>query len=189
MKSKDIKDIVRTAVLLFLICAAAAGILAAVNSVTAPKIAEAAAAAAERSKAEVLPGAASFEELTLANGSVCWKGTSQDGSALGYVFNTSASSYGGKVEIMTGIDANGVVTGISLLSINDTPGLGMNAKKPEWQAQFTGTNGELTVVKGGNAGENEINAITSATITSKAVTSCVNAAREGFNEITAKEGE
>lgn len=189
MKSKDVKDIVRTAVLLFLICAVSAGILAAVNSVTAPKIAEASVAAAEKSKAEVLPGAVSFEELTLEDGSVCWAGKAEDGSILGYVFNTSASSYGGKVQLMTGIGADGAVTGISILAINDTPGLGMNAKKPDWQQQFTGTNGELTVVKGGGAGENEINAMTSATITSKAVTACVNAAREGFNEITAKEGE
>lgn len=189
MKSKDIKEIARTAILLFLICAVSAGILAAVNSVTAPKIAEASAAAAEKSKAAVLPGAVSFDELTLEDGSVCWSGKAEDGSVLGYVFDTSASSYGGKVELMTGIGADGAVTGISLLSINDTPGLGMNAKKPDWQQQFTGTDGELTVVKGGNVGTNEINAITSATITSKAVTSCVNAAREGFNEITAKEGE
>lgn len=189
MKGKDKKDIARTAVLLFLICAVAAGILAAVNSVTAPKIAEASAAAAEKSKAEVLPGAASFEELTLADGSVCWCGKDADGNITGYVFDTSASSYGGKVELMTGIKADGTVTGISILSINDTPGLGMNAKKEDWQQQFIGTDGDLNVVKGGIAGKNEINAITSATITSKAVTSCVNAAREGFNEITAKEGE
>lgn len=188
MNGKDIKEIARTAILLFLICAVAAGVLAGVNYVTAPKIAEAAAAAAEKSKAEVLPGAASFEELTLTDGSVCWCGKAEDGSVLGYVFDTSASSYGGKVELMTGIDADGVVTGISILSINDTPGLGMNAKKPDWQAQFTGTDGELTVVKGGNAGTNEINAMTSATITSKAVTACVNAARAGFDEINAKEG-
>lgn len=188
MKSRDIKDIARTAILLFLICAAAAGALAGVNSVTAPKIAAAAAAAAEKSKAEVLPGAASFEELALSDGGVCWRGKAEDGSVLGYVFDTSASSYGGKVELMTGISAEGAVTGISILSINDTPGLGMNAKKPDWQAQFTGTDGGLTVVKGGNAGKNEINAMTSATITSKAVAACVNAARAGFDEINAKEG-
>lgn len=189
MKGKDVKEIARTAILLFLICAVAAGVLAAVNSVTAPKIAEASAAAAEKSRSEVLPGAAAFEELTLSDGSLCWRGSGEDGSVIGYVFDTSASSYGGKVELMTGIRADGTVTGISILSINDTPGLGMNAKKADWQEQFIGTNDELTVVKGGGAGENEINAMTSATITSKAVTACVNAAREGFNEITAKEGE
>lgn len=189
MKSKDIKDIARTAILLFLICAVAAGILAAVNSVTAPKIAESAAAAAEKSKAQVLPGAAAFEEAELSDGTVCWRGKAQDGTLLGYVFDNSASSYGGKVELMTGISTDGKVTGISILAINDTPGLGMNAKKADWQQQFIDTNGELTVVKGGGAGENEINAMTSATITSKAVTACVNAARAGFEEISAKEGK
>lgn len=187
MNGKDIKDIARTALLLFLICAVAAGILAGVNLVTAPKIKEGAIAAAEKSRTEVLPDAASFEEITLSDGSVCWCGKTADGTVAGYVFDTSASSYGGKVELMTGIDAEGRVTGISILAISDTPGLGMNAKKTEWQQQFIGTDGDITVKKG-DAGTNEINAITSATITSKAVSACVNSARAGYNEITAKEG-
>lgn len=189
MKGKDAKEIIRTALLLFLICAVSAGILAAVNSVTAPKIAESSAAAAEKSKAEVLPEAKSFEDITLSDGTVCWCGKAEDGTTAGYVFDTTASSYGGKIELMTGINADGVVTGISILTINDTPGLGMNAKKTEWQEQFSGTDGELTVGNDSETGKNQINAITSATITSRAVTACVNTAREYYNEILTGEGK
>ena len=189
MKNKDTKEIVRTALLLFLICAVAAGILAGVNLITAPRIAEAAAQAAQSSKASVLPVAASFEDVTLSDGSVGYRGLNENGDCVGYVFSTSASSYGGKLQLMTGFDTNGVVTGISLLGISDTPGLGMNAKKAVFQSQFMGTDGELTVIKSGTAGKNQIQAITSATITSTAVSSCVNTARQYFNELNAaKEG-
>lgn len=186
MKDKGIKEIFRTAILLFLICAVCGGILAGVNYVTDPLIKSSALAAAEKSKTQVLPAAKTFEELTLKDGTVCWTGKDRDGTVAGYVFNTSASGYGGKIQLMTGIDVNGAVTGISILSISETPGLGMNAKKADWQNQFMGTEGELTVIKNSQAQENEINALSSATITSKAVTACVNSAREGFNEITGK---
>ena len=181
MNGKDIKVIVKTAVSLFLICAVAAGILALVNNVTAPKIAENSEKSATEARQTVLPDAESFEEFTLSGGETGYKGI-KNGKVIGYVFTTTANSYGGELEVMTGFDKNGTITAISILSIDDTPGLGMNAKKESFYGQFSGLSGELAVNKDGG----EIVAITSATITSRAVTKAVNAATALYNE--AKEG-
>lgn len=73
--------------------------------------------------------------------------------------------------------ADGTVSGIEFLTITETAGLGMNAQKPEWKAQYAGKNvEEFSVTKSGASADNEINAISGATITSNAVTGAVNAA-------------
>ena len=171
MKGKDMLSIIKTALSLFLICAVAAGALAYVNSVTAPTIASNSAAAADKARGEVLPEADGFEEKAAPDGTVYYAAL-KDGETVGYVFTTSAKGYGGDVEIMTGIDAEGRITGVSILTINETPGLGMNAKKDGFRDQFKGKSGVLAVNKDGG----EIVAITSATVTSRAVTNAVNQA-------------
>ena len=100
------------------------------------------------------------------------------GSDLGYVINSySNDSYGGKVSISVGIKDDGSITSIGFREISDTPGLGLKAKEDPFRTQYDGKSAsELTVVKGGNAGDAEINAISGATITSNAVTNAVNAA-------------
>lgn len=55
---------------------------------------------------------------------------------VGYVFSTKASSYGGPIQVMTGISKDGKVTGVVLVSTSDTPGLGLNAQKPEFRDQY-----------------------------------------------------
>lgn len=184
MNGKDIKVIIKTAVSLFLICAIAAGILAYVNSITSPVIAENNEKAANEARMTVMPEAVDFEEITLeieGKESTGYKALSDNGDTIGYVFTTSANSYGGALQVMTGFDSEGVITGISILSIDDTPGLGMNAKKESFYSQYAGktaiSGGEpqyLAVDKDGG----DIQAITSATITSRAVTSAVNTASD-----------
>lgn len=102
----------------------------------------------------------------------------KSGSVLGYVVTShSNDSYDGLVQILVGINADKTIKGIEMLELNDTPGLGQRAEEPEFKGQFAGKSGEsLTVTKSGNAGEGEINAISGATITSRAVTNAVNAA-------------
>ena len=181
MNGKDVKSILITALSLFLICAVAAGALAYVNSVTAPTIAANAAAAADKARGEVLPEADGFEEQTAPDGTVYYLGKS-GADAVGYVFTTSAKGYGGDVSVMTGVDTEGKVAGISILEINETPGLGMNAKKDDFRNQYAGKSGELAVNKDGG----EIVAITSATITSRAVTKAVNEALALYESVAVK---
>ena len=79
------------------------------------------------------------------------------------------------------------MTGVSILSIDDTPGLGMNAKNESFRGQYLQDvpAAGFEVVTDGGAGEGEINALTGATITSKAVTTAVNEAVSQFNNLKA----
>ncbi len=101
------------------------------------------------------------------------------GEAIGYIFNvTTSQGYGGDIEFTLGIESDGTLCGYSILSIGETAGLGMKAKDdPDWGTQFDGIPGTaFDVVKdgSGSSDDTKINAISGATITSKAMTGAVN---------------
>ena len=106
------------------------------------------------------------------------EGTDASGAAVGYVINSlSNDSYGGAVKISVGFDADGMITGVGIREINDTPGLGLKAKEPKFKDQYIGKNVDtLVVTKTGASADNEIDAISGATVTSNAVTNAVNTA-------------
>lgn len=108
-----------------------------------------------------------------------------NGEAVGYVITTtSGKGYGGDIQISVGIANDGTVTGMEILSIAETAGLGMNADKPEFKAQYADKAvDEFVVTKTGAADEDEIDAISGATITSNAVTNAVNSAVAYFNNV------
>ncbi len=102
-----------------------------------------------------------------------------DGDNVGYVINvTSHGGYGGDITFSIGVDEDGSIEGISITSIDETPGLGMNAKTdPTWLPQFYGQDSDTEFVLGDN-----VQAISSATFTSKCVTRGVNAGMAYYNE-------
>lgn len=95
----------------------------------------------------------------------------------GYVITaTDGDGYGGDIQITVGITADGTVNGISILSISETAGLGMKATEPAFYEQYQGKQTDKFVVsKDGGDGE-PIDALSGATVTSRAVTGAVNAA-------------
>ena len=95
----------------------------------------------------------------------------------GYVVTaTDKEGYGGDIKITVGITADGTINGISILSISETAGLGMRPTEPAFYEQYQGKQAEKFVVsKDGGDGE-PIDALSGATITSRAVTGAVNAA-------------
>lgn len=102
-----------------------------------------------------------------------------DGADAGYVVTCLAKGYGGSVTLALGIDGEGAVKGIQIMDCsNETPGLGQNSTNSDWNSQYVGmdTTQEIAVVKDGtgSAESGTINAISGATITSKAVTRAVN---------------
>lgn len=189
-KGKEKKDSAAKAILLpalalLLIAGVSSFLLAYVNSVTAPVIAEQEKAATAQAMSAVLPQAAEFSEQTAADGYTYSEATDESGNIVGYVLTTAASGYGGEISVMTGIDMTGAITGIQILTINETPGLGMKAQEESFLSQFLGKSGSLTLSK--NASGDEIQALTGATITSTAMTEAVNAALDGWQEITGGE--
>lgn len=167
--------IARLGIVLFLITAITAGLLGAVNALTKDKIAEIAVSRTQTAMAEVLPGADSFVELPLTGeepGIVTGisEGITSDQETVGYVVQCEPSGFGGVISMVVGVDPSGVVTGVKITSLSETAGLGSKAKSEPWfLEQFTGKSGQLAV-------GTDIDALTGATVTSKAVTNGVNAA-------------
>lgn len=186
MKNSKAKEIIVPAVSLFLICVVVTALLALTNAVTAPKIDALAVETQEASKKQVLSSAASFsEEKQVKKDGVSYTyydGLASDGRVMGYVFVTSAKGYGGDISVMVGVLGDGTVAGINILSINETAGLGMNAKNQSFLDQFLGKSGEIGVAKN-NPSDTEIQALTGATITSSAMATAVNTALSLYAEI------
>lgn len=103
-------------------------------------------------------------------------------NVLGYVISVvDHEGYGGDIAFLVGIQNDGTVNGISFLTINETAGLGMKAKNPEFKDQFNGKLVDKFVyTKSGAVADNEIDAISAATFTTKAVTNGVNGALDFF---------
>ena len=175
------KNILVPTIALFIICLVATTLLAFANSVTAPIIEELAVQTEMESRKKVLTLAEEFTDES-SNGVSYALGVDKDGKEIGMIFTTTAKSYGGEILVMTGVDMDGKVSGVELLSINDTAGLGMNADSDDFKSQFVGKSGEIGLNKN-NPADNEIQALTGATITSKAVTNAVNIALELFEEV------
>lgn len=186
----------KDALILFAITLVSGTALGAVYGITKDPIDKAKNAAKYAAYQEVLPAAAEFDEEGMkekikasaddlmaqgwGNVYIDSAAAAKDasGNAVGYVISsTSKDGFGGEVKITVGIDGENKITGIAFLSLSETPGLGMNAQNPEFAGQYAGKEAQpLTVVKGGGAGDAEINAMSGATITSSAVTNAVNAA-------------
>lgn len=170
----NIKEVLKPTAILFVICVVVSAALAGTNLLTRDRIAQAQAQKAEESRLIVLPEAESFEER---DGH--YAGLDGSGNTVGYVFETEGKGYGGSVNVMTGISAQGSITGVVILSHGETPGLGANAEKEDFRDQYKQPVSNVTaieVVKYQTPAEGQIQAMTGATITSTAVTNAVNQA-------------
>ncbi len=186
------REIVKLGLILFIITAIAATLLAVANNATSDLIAQVQEQESNKARQEVLPSADTFmpldenefNSIVAENNKVkeVYVGKDSAGELVGYTLKTVASGYGGDIEIITGISAEGNVTGMKVVSHSETPGLGANSEKLEFRNQFVGksTSSNISVVKSAPK-DNEIQAISGATITSKAVTGGVNMAIDVFN--------
>lgn len=107
------------------------------------------------------------------------------GNELGYVFGiTSQEGYGGEISLSLGVSIDGTFLGYEILSISETAGLGMNATTDEFKDQFYGKNvSRFSYTKTGKSADYEVDAISGATITTKAVVNAVNAGLACFEKI------
>ncbi len=166
--------VLRISLTLLLITAVVAGALAAVNHITAPIIAAAKEAKLQAAVGEVLHGGG--EEIPFdkaANPLV----SAVYASEAGYAVQVQPAGFGGAITMMVGVDKAGNVRNIAIVSHTETAGLGDVAAKDNdagnaFRGQFAGLSGTLAVTKDGGT----VDAITGATITSRAVTAGVNAA-------------
>ena len=106
------------------------------------------------------------------------EGKDDSGETIGYVISVQSSeAYDGTLDLSVGIGSDGTVKGVEMLSISETAGLGMKADEAEFKDQYKDKNVEsFSVTRTGEDGDNMIDAISGATITSNAVTNAVNSA-------------
>lgn len=170
------------------ICLIVSLALSSTNAVTKDKIEQINAQNTKKAMSRVLKAETYTEKTLEVDGKEITYYEACDGNSVkGFIFITTANGYGGEVRVMTAI-SDGVPRSIKAIEIldvsNETPGLGQNASQEKFYGQFSGMSGNLSVVKSGaDSSAGEINAVTGATITSRAVTKAVNEALDLCKEI------
>jgi electron transport complex protein RnfG len=193
----DTKSMIKNALILFAITLVAGILLGLVYQVTKEPIAYQEKLAQDKANQSVFATASTFNdeavdeakaaEVAAAHGGVVIESVKSavdgSGNVLGYVIQVKSKGYGDFIEYTVGITNESKVNGISIISIAETPGLGMNAEKVI-VPQFADKDAQqFTVAKNGQVSDpnTQIEAISGATITSKAVTEGVNAAVSYFD--------
>ena len=173
MKTESmVKFVLRLALTLLAITAVVAAALAGVNSITAPAIAELNAQKTQEAIELVLPGGGEEIDFPAADlVAKVYKGEN------GYAVQTTPGGFDNTITMMVGVDAEGKVLGISIIKHTETAGLGAVAAAgtpagENFRGQFVGASGSVSVTKDGGT----MDAITGATITSRAICVGVNAA-------------
>lgn len=185
------KEMMKNTVIMLVITLVAGLVLGFVYQITKDPIAAQNARKKQEACQEVFQDAAGFEQITVAKiDDALWAGEGyaqesvdevmsaldDSGSLLGYVITvTTKEGYGGDIQFAVGVRMDGTVNGISILKISETAGLGMRAEEV-LQPQFADKQTEkFEYTKSGATSENQIDAISGATITTNAVTNGVNA--------------
>ena len=172
MKTEStVKFVLRLTLTLLLITGVVAAALAGVNAITKDAIAANQEKKTQEALAVVLPEAGDLQKMELTGDAGIVSEVYSDGE--NFAVKVLPSGFDGTITMMVGI-SDGTVTGISVISHTETPGLGavaaaQNAKGEAFRGQFVGQSGTLAV-------GNQIDAMSGATITSKAVVTGVNAA-------------
>jgi electron transport complex protein RnfG len=198
---KPLRDIIKPTIVLFLICTIVTMALALTNFATKDAIASQVRMQEETARKEVFSDAEDFEEIqelesilsAEEDGRLVKKAYNclKDGEVIGRVYSVESKGYGGFISIAVGIDNSGKTTGVKIVSHSETPGLGSKAKDEPFISQLVGISPKepLTVVKIGGSKEEEIDAVSGATISSKAVVKAVQDAIDIDSEIKKRRGD
>ncbi len=170
--------------ILLLICVAASGTLAFVNKKTAPIIQGIATQEQQSAMLFVLPSAKTFSKQTAGEFSY-FLAKNENDTIIGYVFIASEYGYSSDVKTVVGLKKDFSVNSIKIIAQAETPGLGANCEKRQWQDQFEGKKfSQIAVEKDGG----QIVSITGSTITSRAVASSISAGIKLLEAAVVQEG-
>lgn len=175
------KALIKSIVVLTVICLVISGALAVVNSFTEPVITAAAAERENASRQTVLPAASTFEQLSVENlpdaVTGAYVGLDASGQTVGYVFTAGGKGFDGTIVVMTAIGTDGRIVQVATIDVtSETATLGGQTAKESYTGQYTGKDAALEGV----------DAISGATITSEAYEACVQAAFAAYDAV--KEG-
>ena len=191
MPKINAKDILIPTVALVLICGVSTALLATTNEITKEPISQAEAQTKQTSMNSVSPdGTVEYEPVSIDDSSAeCYRAKDASGKVIAYAVSTSAKGYGGTIKIMTGFDVKGNIIGVNVYdNSTETPGLGAKTSEDVFSDQFKDRSSEngFTVAKDAdkNPGKDPVDAVTGATISSRAVVKAVNQAVEIFNQVS-----
>ncbi len=174
---KKISDVATPTAVLAIICVVVTLALSSANLLTEDTIAELQLKKEKEAMAKLMDGEYEEATETIKDAEVTYNIVKKDGKIIGYIFKTSAKGYGGEISVMTAINPDASVASVEILDASgETPGLGQNVTKESFYTRFIGMSGDIVAAKAGTANKenNEIDAWTGATISSKAVTEAVN---------------
>lgn len=172
----SVKFILGITVKLLLISVVTALLLACVNALTENRIAENIAKEKEDAIAAIFPSADANSSVELeAEGINALYLVYSNDKAIGYTAEVAPLGFGGEITLMVGVNVNGEVTGVKLISHSETPGLGSRVGDAGYLAKYIG--------KDGSALEGGVDVITGSTVSSKAVLEGVKAAVSVFDTV------
>ena len=160
-------------------------VIGSVYFVTAPVAAQKAEEMKQESMKSLVPDAEHFTEVAGHEG---WFAAEKDGKAIAYIVPGESKGYGGKIKMLVAVTADAKVIDFSILEHNETPGLGDNAQKPAFRQMFAGKGADKLEVTKDPATKENIQAMTGATISSRAVTKGVREAVEAVAAYKAEGG-
>lgn len=158
---------VRIVVCLTVICLVVAGLLGAVNYFTVPTITQNEQNEKQNAIKSIFDAEITTEKISGEDAENEVYLIFRDGCVYGYCAEVAPSGFMGEIRMMVGVDHSGAVCGVNIVSMSETPGLGSRTNSPAFLDQFIQKSGTLTV------GEN-VDAVSGATISSRAVTRGVN---------------
>jgi Na+-translocating ferredoxin:NAD+ oxidoreductase subunit G len=170
----------RYGLILMIICLIAAGLLATVNMLTGPKIIAASQAEERAALKEIMPLAVKFVPVKPegAKEILYYKALGQEDKLIGFIFKASGKGYSSVIDTLAGIFPDGTISAIKVISLNETPGLGMQVAESKFTGQFRQRSSfDLSGVQ----------AITGATISSRAVMNSVIKKAKEIKELIKKE--
>ena len=182
------------AVILCAICLVTTGLLSLTFELTRAERMRQSEIAANANRFALFPDASGFTTLSLPDGASkdlaeITRAEGVNGQALGYLFVASKRGYGGQVPAMVAIDTEGALVGVRVLTNSETPGLGKKVEQAAFTGQFVGKLADtLFALDTSNSQLQPLDAISGATISSRAVMEAVNAAIEGYLALD-KEGQ
>ncbi len=179
------RDFVGMVSVLFIVCGLSAASLAVMNGITKEPIARYEKQQKEEALRAVFPGA---EEFRNSQPDKEWEAL-RNGQKAGHVFLAQVQGYSGPIILMFGLDSSGAVTGLQVLSHTETPGLGAKIATPQFRDQFKDKRLEQLVLKKYDPAKGQIDAVTGATISSRAVTKALSTTIGSFNSGNAGGGK
>jgi electron transport complex protein RnfG len=164
---------------LLIIAGLSAGLLSTVNRITAPQIEKINKQIIKEARVSVLPKATTFKaEKEVKSGEETFiPGYDTNGTLVGYVSTVKTDGYSGIITFVLGLDTTGKITGLKVTGQSETPGLGTNIAKPEWQAIWTGRDKTYEFNK-------SVDGFAGATISPKAVYTGVMKSTKAFEEVS-----